>query len=406
MQIETTRILLRPFVKSDAVAAAYNSKTPTVAHFMPDMVLPSEPDALQWIDWLGVRRNDHAPCRVLAIERKDSRTVIGLIGIAPKQELNGEIEILFSIADTHQNRGYATEAARAMLWWAFEKARQEVICAIVKPCNKASRRVIEKLGFVYVDTRVLPHDEADCAFDYFRLYRTDPLPGPEWDIQTQYRPEPMAAFFDARAEGYNDHMLRDGGVEDYKKLGDSFPKTDEKLEILDIGCGTGIELDYIWARVPRAHITCLELSRAMLELLRKNHPHRRHQISIIEASYTDWAYPAAAFDMAVSSMTLHHLRQEEKTAVYRSVLRTLKPGGVYIESDFMVNAVLAEQYRRRYEQITGALPEKAGAGEYHIDIPLTVEAQRSLLLDAGFRNVEILSDKINHGNGAILRAGK
>jgi len=52
-----------------------------------------------------------------------------------------------------------------------------VLSAIVKPANIASRRVIEKLGFVYGDTRTLPYDGKDCSFDYFRLYHTDSLSG-------------------------------------------------------------------------------------------------------------------------------------------------------------------------------------------------------------------------------------
>jgi len=48
-----------------------------------------------------------------------------------------------------------------------------MLSAIVKPENKASRRVIEKLRFVYVNTRVLSYDCADCEFDYFHLYCTD-----------------------------------------------------------------------------------------------------------------------------------------------------------------------------------------------------------------------------------------
>lgn len=406
MQIETTQLIMRPFIKSDAAAASHNSKTPIVAHFMSDMVLNTEADALKWICWLDTKCNEHEPCQVLAIELKNSNSVIGLIGVAPKRELNGEIEILFSIADEHQSKGYATEAAKAIIWWVFEKTGQDMLSAIIKPENEASRRVIEKLGFIYVDTRMLPYDGEDTTFDYFRLYHTDHLAGPEWDLQSLYKPEPMAMFFAVRADGYNDHMLRDGGTEDYRKLGNTFPKTDKALSILDIGCGTGIELDYIWEQVPNAHITCMDMSRDMLELLFKNHPNSHDKISIIEASYTDWEYPAEVFDIVVSSMTLHHLWQEEKTAVYRKIRSTLKPGGTYIESDFIVNAILSEQYRRRYEMSTSALPEKMQAGEYHIDIPFTVDIQQKLLIDAGFQSVEIVDGNINHGNGVILQARK
>ena len=411
IRIETSRLILRPFTESDAAAASYNSRQPIVAHFMSDMVLKSEDAAARWIQWLNNEKFDIAvPGVVLAIELKANKECIGLIGVAPKRELGGEIEILFEIADEHQNKGYATEAGKAMIWWAFEKAEQDVLSAIVKIENKASRRVIEKLGFIFGDTRILPYDGSDCKFDYFRLYHTDYLPSPEWDAQNLYKPEAMGTFFNIRANTYNSVMLSNSsgwhGEEDYKKLGTCFPKTDETVQILDIGCGTGIELDYIWEQCPNAHITCVDVSRGMLDLLLKNHPGSHDRTTIVEASYIDWLYPKDAYDIVVSNMTMHHLWPEEKIDVYRKILSTLKEGGVYIEGDFIVDDLMAEQYRRRYEIITASLPDKAKAGEYHIDIPCTLEVQKKLLRDAGFSSVEVLDDNINRGNGAIIEARK
>jgi len=182
LRIETARLILRPFVASDAAAASYNSRQPIVAHFMSDMVLNSEESAQKWIAWIADMCSDSEPCQVLAIERKEDERVIGIIGVVPQKKIGGEVEILFGVADAYQNNGYATEAGKAIIWWAFEKAGLDVLSAIVKPENKASRRVIEKLGFVYVNTQTLPYDGADCVFDYFRLYHTDPLPGPAWDV--------------------------------------------------------------------------------------------------------------------------------------------------------------------------------------------------------------------------------
>ncbi len=405
--IETGRLIMRPFIESDAGSACHNSKQPIVAHFLSDMVLETIEDARKWIAWLEAKCSTQEPFQALAIERKSDKSVIGLVGVAPKKEIAGEIEILFSIADEYQNLGYATEAGKAIIWWAFEQAEQDMLSAIVKLENKASRRVIEKLGFIYCDTRTLPYDGKDCSFDYFRLYHTDYLPGPEWDVASLYTPEQMGRFFDKRVEGYNEHILSDGGERDYQKLGSFIPKMDDTLKILDVGCGTGIELDYIWAQAPNAHITCLDLSRGMLEMLLKNHSGNHAKITVIEASYLDWEYPANAFDLVVSSATMHHLWPEEKVAVYRLIKRTLKTNGCYIESDFIVDKTHAEQYRRRYEMITSRLHAKAKAGEYHIDIPFTVNTQRQLLLEAGFQTVEVLDEDIKpRGSGAILMARK
>lgn len=407
LSIETSRLILRPFVEADAGAASRNSRQPIVARFMSDMVLEDEQAALKWIRWLEAQADIEQPFQVLAIELKSEHVVIGLVGVHPKRQLGGEVEILYAVADKYQNHGYATEAAKAMIWWAFEVAGQDVLSAIVKPENPASRRVIEKLGFVYGDTRMLWHDGKNCAFDYFRFYHTDRLPAPEWDLDSLYRPEPMAAFFDARAEGYNDHMLSDGGEASYQSLGSFIPQTAQALEILDVGCGTGIELNYLWKQAPNARITCVDLSQGMLDLLLKNHSENRERIIPVKVSYLDWQYPAGAFDLVVSSATMHHLWPNEKLAVYRKVLEAIKPGGCYIENDFIVDPILGEQYKRRYDRITAALPARAKVGEYHIDIPCTLDTQLALLREAGFQRVEVLEDTIKpRGSGAILKATK
>lgn len=99
---------------------------------------------------------------------------VGEVYIHSKPELNGEVEIGYSISEEHRNNDYATEAAQAVIKFAFEQTGQEVLCAIIKPENIASRRVIEKLGFKNFGVRtVLDENNVDCEFDYFQLYRDD-----------------------------------------------------------------------------------------------------------------------------------------------------------------------------------------------------------------------------------------
>lgn len=416
-RIETSRLVLRPFVEADAAAASYNSRQPSARESLSDMVWETEEDAREWIEWFNAEKyNIRTPHVALAIVLKENNRLIGFVGVGPKAELNGEIEIGWLIAEEYQNNGYATEAAKAIIWWAFETAGQEVLSAITARGNSASRRVLEKLGFVGGGVRIFD-GEPDAGgmgreYLYYRLFFIDALPGPEWDARFLYKPEPMGEFFEARADGYNEHMFSGGGGDvSYKKLGGFFPKTSEPLNILDLGCGTGIELDYIWAQAPNSHITCLDLSRGMLDLLMRDHPDSHDRITVVEASYTGWAYPENEYDAVVSSVTMHHLWPEEKSGVYGNILKALKPGGWYIEDDFIVDELQAEQYKRRYELITANIPRdkpnNISAGEYHIDIPCTLDAQRELLLGAGFVSVEVLDANIQvSGSGAILKAYK
>jgi len=168
--IETSRLILRPFAEADAAEASYNSSQPSVALFMPDMVKRTEADALGWIRYVNKNLFDeNEPCVLFAIVRKSDARCMGCIFIQRKEEWGNVVEMGYYVADDYQRNGYATEAGNAMIRWAFENAGLDMLSAFVKPENKASRRVVEKLGFVYADTRMLPHEGEDCAFDYFRL---------------------------------------------------------------------------------------------------------------------------------------------------------------------------------------------------------------------------------------------
>jgi len=393
MRIETTRLILRPFVKTDMEALCFDGKQPS------------------WLENVAVELYDvEKSCASYTIQLKSNNTVIGHIFINKKPELNNELEMGYYIAEKYQNNGYATEAGKAMIWWAFEKAGQDVLSSAIRVGNKASRRVIEKLGFIYGGTRILTYDSIDYDFDYFRLYHIAKFPGPEWDniksLYKQYPLEPMGTFFNNRADGYNSVVT---GFYDYEKFGACFPKTNDAIQILNVGCGTGIELEHIWKQAPNAHITCLDLSRGMLDLLLKNHPNDHERITIVEASYFDWTYPKKAFDIVTSHATMHHFYQKEKVEIYRKIYDTLKPNGSYIEGDFILgDDLLAEQYRIRHEVITEGLTEKEKAsGDYHVDIPLTLNVQMKLLREAGFGSVKILADETKFdGSRVILEAGK
>ena len=68
-----------------------------------------------------------------------------------------ETEGLYAIGRSHQGLGYATEAARASLWFGFELIGLERIVAYARRDNERSIRVMEKLGMTF--------DRQDRVFD-------------------------------------------------------------------------------------------------------------------------------------------------------------------------------------------------------------------------------------------------
>ena len=82
--------------------------------------------------------------------------------------------------------------------------------------------------------------------------------------------EEMADFFNLRAGGYDDHMK--GAIakdfnDFYKTISFSIPDTNDIIDILDLGCGTGLEIEGIFKKAPNAVLTCVDLSSEMLSEL-------------------------------------------------------------------------------------------------------------------------------------------
>lgn len=171
-RIETLNLILRKFSPSDSKDVAYYSKQPKVAYFMADMILHNEPHALSWIERVNKDFNITKPCVILAIENKIEGKCIGVVGIHRKDELDNEVEIFYGISDNYHNKGYATEAAKALIKWVFENTKVKSLIAMVRPDNTASKNVIEKLGFEFSDTKLIPYNDGFCTFNYYKLTKS------------------------------------------------------------------------------------------------------------------------------------------------------------------------------------------------------------------------------------------
>ena len=135
-------------------------------------------------------------------------------------------------------------------------------------------------------------------------------------------------------------------------------------------------------------VTGIDLTREMLERLRKKFPEK--QMNLIEGDYFATEFGREAFDLAVSFQTMHHFSKEKKLGLYRRIFRALKPGGQYLECDYMVENQAEEDYwfaeNQRIRREEG-IPEDAF---YHYDTPCTIQNQVDLFLKAGFSRSEMV----------------
>ncbi len=198
--------------------------------------------------------------------------------------------------------------------------------------------------------------------------------------------EKMDEFFTARVDGYDEHMLNevDGCREAYGEMSKLVPENTKNL--LDLGCGTGLELEAIFKRFPDISVTGIDLTKAMLDKLEEKY--RGKNITLIQGDYFRTDLGQNRFDTAISFQTMHHFSPEMKIGLYQKICDSLKSGGVYIECDYMVETQAEEEYwyaenvRIRREQ---NIPENEF---YHYDTPCTIENQIKMFKAAGFFNAE------------------
>ena len=217
--------------------------------------------------------------------------------------------------------------------------------------------------------------------------------------------EEMGEFFNRRAAIYESHMFESGfDAATYQEAVRPLPQTDRPVKVLDLGCGTGLELQYLLARLPNAEVTCIDLSEQLLAILKQHFQDRLEQIEMIHDSYLTWKYPSTAYDAVIAVNTMHHLTRERKVELYRKIRSSLKPGGRYVEADYIVDQAVMEQYQARYRRLLAAAPARPD-GYYHIDIPMTVALQQEILLEAGFAEVELFAANVQpKGSRAVLLA--
>jgi RimJ/RimL family protein N-acetyltransferase len=114
---------------------------------------------------------------VFLITKRDA-TVLGACGVAESPAAPPEIG--YWLAVPFWGRGYATEAASAMIDYAFDHLGHEVLHAGARVTNAASRRVLEKCGFQWTGVGLyrIRSLASSAPFDRFRLERAVRTRGP------------------------------------------------------------------------------------------------------------------------------------------------------------------------------------------------------------------------------------
>lgn len=199
-------------------------------------------------------------------------------------------------------------------------------------------------------------------------------------------PEKMQEFFNNRVDIYDTQQIKniDGGEKCYQEIACHIPLHTNRL--LDLGSGTGLELESIFRKFPEVNVTCIDLADKMLEKLSEKYS--AHSVHLVNDNYLTADLGKHEFDAVVSIMSFHHFTHTQKLKLYSSIFECLKPNGVFIECDYMIasnDSQLEKQYLMERQELllNHHLPESL----YHYDIPFTVDHEQSLFQQAGFQLV-------------------
>jgi RimJ/RimL family protein N-acetyltransferase len=147
--LTTPRLILRPFTAEDIKPLHQILVEEGVLRYFPN----PEPPAQERVERLVAGQLKHWAEHNLgwwAVEPCVKSELIGWNGLQFLPE-TGEVEVGYLLSRAYWGQGLATEGARASIRYGFETLGLDQIVAIVHPENRASQRVIEKLGMSLVD---------------------------------------------------------------------------------------------------------------------------------------------------------------------------------------------------------------------------------------------------------------
>lgn len=173
-ELRTERLLLRAWRDDDLEPFAAINADPEVRRHFPGVLERGESDAQAERIRAGFAAHGFG---LWAVEVPGQAAFIGFVGLSvPVFEAGFTpcVEIGWRLARAYQGRGYATEAARAVVRFGFTRAGLDEIVSFTVPANLASRRVMEKLGMQHTedfDHPLLPEGHPLRRHVLYRLSR-------------------------------------------------------------------------------------------------------------------------------------------------------------------------------------------------------------------------------------------
>jgi ribosomal-protein-alanine N-acetyltransferase len=148
--LETARLILRPFTAGDLDDLAEILADPEVVRYLPGGQPKTRQQAEATLAYIANHWETRGFGWWAAVLKADNK-LAGWCGLKVFEN-TPEVELLYLLAKAYWNQGLASEAARASLRYGFEELKLERVVAFAVAGNRASTRVMEKVGMQFEQT--------------------------------------------------------------------------------------------------------------------------------------------------------------------------------------------------------------------------------------------------------------
>ena len=142
--LETERLILRAHTMNDAEACFAWQSDPEVTKFLSRSTSTDISETKEWL-----KKLENHDGFMWGMVLKENGALIGTCAIGESSYMAGYWNFAYYIRRDEWNKGYATEAAKAMISFANEKLGIKRFCAVHAVDNPASGKVIEKCGLQF-----------------------------------------------------------------------------------------------------------------------------------------------------------------------------------------------------------------------------------------------------------------
>ncbi len=158
--IETERLVLREIVPGDAEFILGLLNEPSFLEHIGDKGVRTLDDARRYIEEGPIDSYRRLGFGLYLVEARDSGVPMGICGLIRREALD-DVDVGFAFVPEFWSRGYGFESASAVLEHAREVLGLERVVAVVSPGNRASIRLLEKLGMSFERWVRLADDEPE-----------------------------------------------------------------------------------------------------------------------------------------------------------------------------------------------------------------------------------------------------